>query len=442
MEAGIGIVLCHTLGVSKRAFCAALWVAAAVGVALRVFHIQRGDSGVREFGDAEKYRLLAELMADGEGYLRVYEFFLNGRKVPTAEFPPLWPMLLAVLDLLGFDAANEQRALGALLGGMTVVVIGLLAAALVDRRVGVVAATLTAVYPQLIVIDTSLHAEGLAVLLVATALLGVVRARQAEDGVLTAAGRRWWILASVALGLGTLTRTEIILVAIALVVPACRVPNRRVWAQAAAVGLAGVVVSIGGWTVRNAISLGEVQPFTNNSGSLIAGANCDAVYSGSEIGLWDFDCVDSVETEAHLGESAVASEQRSIGFGHAVDNLSDLPAVGAVRVLRTFGAWDMRSQISFESTEGRDTGLLWAGWFGWLGLVAFSLGGVRLGDQLGWRNRWPLLVPLGVVFATALASYGNQRFRAIAEPGMLVLAATGLVLLVDQLRHQGAHEPA
>ena len=170
---------------SDRVFRTALGTVAVVGVAVRILYVTRVHAGV-EFGDAETYRLLGELLADGEGYIRPREFLLMGERIPTAEFPPLWPMLLGVLDLVGFDGANEQRAFGALLGGATIVVVGLLAAALADRRAGVVAAMLTAGYPQFIVLDTALLAEGLMILLVATALLGLVRARGATGGVLGA----------------------------------------------------------------------------------------------------------------------------------------------------------------------------------------------------------------------------------------------------------------
>jgi 4-amino-4-deoxy-L-arabinose transferase-like glycosyltransferase len=441
MEVGSGMVLCHTRGVSKRAFRVALGVAAAVGVVVRVFHIRQAYPGVLEDGDAGTYRLLAALIADGEGYIRPRILLSTGERIPTAEFPPLWPTLLAMLDLFGFDGSNEQRAFGALIGGVTIVVVGLLAASVAGRRVGAVAASLTAAHPQLVVIDTSLFSEGLAVMLVATALLGVVRARRAEEGVLAATGLRWWLLASAALGLGALTRSEIVLLALVLVIPACRVSDRQAWTRATIVGLAGVVVCIGGWTVRNAVSLGDVQPFTNNSGTLLLGANCDAVYSGSEIGLWNYDCADAIDRDG-LNEPTFASEQRSAGIDYALDNATDLPAVGVVRILRTFGAWNIRNQLFFESLEGRDYRWLWAGWFSWLGLVSLSLGAAVVEKRSVWRNRWPLLVPLGVVFATALTSYGNQRFRAIAEPGVLVLAAIGLVLLLDRLRRQGAHEPA
>jgi len=267
-----------------------------------------------------------------------------------------------------------------------------------------------------------------------------VRARGATGGVLGAVGRRWWLLASAAFGLAALTRSEAVVLAIVLVVPAGRTVDRRAWARAVALGLVGVVVCIGGWAVRNAVTLGDVQPFTNNSGTLIAGANCDPVYSGSQIGLWRFDCVTAIDTSG-LDEAAAASARRGAGVDHALDNVGDLPAVGAVRVLRTFGAWDIRTQLFYESLEGRDYDWLWAGWFMWLGLVAVGAGGAIVADRSVWRERWLVLVPIGVVAFTALVSYGNQRFRAVAEPGVIVLAAVGILAMVDRVRDQGAQAP-
>ena len=185
---------------------------------------------------------------------------------------------------------------------------------------------------------------------------------------------------------------------------------------------------------------GDLQPFTNNSGTPFRCQLRRRLF-GFAIGLWNFDCADAIDRDG-LSEATFASQQRSAGIDYALDNATDLPVVGGVRVLRTFGAWNIHNQLFFESLEGRDYRWLWAGWFNWLGLVALSLVGAVVEKRSVWRNRWPLLVPLGVVFATALASYGNQRFRAIAEPGMLVLAAIGLVVLVDRLRRQGTQAPS
>lgn len=435
-------VTCHTLAVSDSLFRRLLALCAGVGLGLRVGYVFHARPGVVEGGDAETYRLLAELLADGEGYIRPREFLFTGERIATAEFPPLWPMVLAVLDVVGFDTPNQQRAFGAVIGCVTVVVVGLLAAAVADRRVGGLAAGLAAISPQLIVLDGSLHAESLAIMLVSLGLLGAVRGGY-DRGLV--GGRRWWLLASVAFGLAALARSETVLVAIVVIALAARPAVRGVWLRTVAVGLVGVVVCLGAWTVRNAVSLGDLQPLTNNSGTLIAGSNCDAVYGGSQIGLWRFDCVLAVDT-ADLDESAAAAARRSAGIDHALDHVSALPAVGAVRVLRTFGLWDIRSQIFFESLEGRDYDWMWAGWFGWLVVAAAAVVGTISSRRR--RERWPerrlLLVPIGVVMLTALVSYGNQRFRAIAEPGTLVLAAIGIRAGLDRWRRragQGAQAP-
>ena len=54
-----------------------------------------------------------------------------------------------------------------------------------------------------------------------------------------------------------------------------------------------------------------------------------------------------------------------------------------------------------------------------------------IGAVLLWRARrpwWPLVAPVAVVVLTSAISYGNQRFRMLAEPGFLVLAAVTIVV--------------
>ena len=408
----------------------ALLAIAALGVGLRVVYVMTAGRGlISEFGDAETYHLLGELLADGKGYIRPREFIFAGERIATAEFPPLWPMVLAVLDLVGFDSPTEQRLVGAFIGGVSVVVIGLLGEAIAGRRVGVVAAGFAAIYPQLIVLDGSLLSEGLYVLLVSSLMLGVVRALAGD-----ADQYKWWLLASAALGLASITRTESLLLGPFLIVPAARIIDRDRWLRVAGVGLAGVIIILGTWTVRNAVSLGHLQPLPNNSGILLAGANCPAVYSGSQIGLWRLDCVTAIDT-AGLDESARASAWRDAGINYARAHLDELPEVVVIGLMRTFGAWDIRTQLYFESLEGRDYDWLWAGWFMWVALAPLAAAGAVLrrcrGEPLGL-----LLAPIGVVVVTALTAYGNQRFRVLAEPAIIVLAAYAAVDLVGRVRRR------
>jgi len=47
---------------------------------------------------------------------------------------------------------------------------------------------------------------------------------------------------------------------------------------------------------------------------------------------------------------------------------------------------------------------------------------------------WPLLAPVWVVLVSAVAFYGTPRFRAPAEPVVVVLAAIGICWLLGRRR--------
>ena len=53
----------------------------------------------------------------------------------------------------------------------------------------------------------------------------------------------------------------------------------------------------------------------------------------------------------------------------------------------------------------------------------------------------PLLVPVGIVTFAAVSAFGQSRYRAPAEPLMMVLAAVGLMAFLGWVRHRGGDEP-
>ncbi len=189
-----------------------------MGVAVRALYVLVAYRGVREpVGDALTYHLLARLLADGQGYVRPLDLIVNGRNVPSAEFPPLWPTLLAVADLLGLESPTAHRLVGALLGGVTVVLVALTARLLAGPVAGVAAALLTALHPQLIALAGGLMAEAALLPLVAGALLLAATAVCERP-----AGRRGLtVLAALGavLALAALTRSEAVLLVPALAVP-------------------------------------------------------------------------------------------------------------------------------------------------------------------------------------------------------------------------------
>src|SRR5205085_1312955 len=71
-------------------------------------------------GDAMTFHQVAQHLADGQGFRRP---FVAG---PTAEHPPGWELLLAAADRVGANGYLAHRLIGALLGTVTVVLVGLL----------------------------------------------------------------------------------------------------------------------------------------------------------------------------------------------------------------------------------------------------------------------------------------------------------------------------
>ena len=124
-----------------------------VGVAIRFVYVLTTRRVAPQGGDAETYYRLGQGLAAGEGYIRPLELGVFGQRVPTAEFPPFWPTVLAVFDVLGVDSRTGQRLMGALLAASAIVLIGLLGRAVGGPAVGAVAAWISAVYPHFVVYE-------------------------------------------------------------------------------------------------------------------------------------------------------------------------------------------------------------------------------------------------------------------------------------------------
>ena len=73
---------------------------AALGLAVRVAYtllVAKDTSGI---GDFFFYHGQANLLAEGKGFIHPL-LHLDGITVPSAEHPPLWPVVLSVTSLIG-----------------------------------------------------------------------------------------------------------------------------------------------------------------------------------------------------------------------------------------------------------------------------------------------------------------------------------------------------
>jgi hypothetical protein len=233
------------------------------------------------------------------------------------------------------------------------------------------------------------------------------------------------------IGLAALTRSEGLLFLPFLALPVAW-RARSSWrgrGSLAAVAILACVVVIAPWLIRNESVFGRFVLISTNNQTVIAGANCPQTYYGVNMGGWDITCI-SPRTKAN--EAAQAAIWQHQGISYATHHLSRLPAVIAIRLLRTWDLWQPRRQAR-TFAEGEQTGVAQAGVavFWVFALVAIA-GVVAL-----WRRRRSvllvLLAPAVVVCVATVLGYGVPRLRDSFDVALPVLVAAGALSAQERL---------
>jgi 4-amino-4-deoxy-L-arabinose transferase-like glycosyltransferase len=353
------------------------------------------------------FSALPKLLADGQGFIAPFRFAFRDEIIATAEHPPLYSVVLAGVAKLGLTSPDAQRLAGTAFGAGTIVTVGLLGRRVAGARAGLMAAGLAAVYPTLIAADGALMSESLLGLFVALTLLAAYRLVEAPT-----AGRAA-TLGAVA-GLAALTRGEALLL---LPLVLLSVVFRPAGWRAALVAVLAFLVVLTPWTVRNWIVFDRPVLIATNSGTAVAGANCDTTYYGDKLGGWWPPCI-----REHPGTNEAEHHAMALrdGVRYAGDHLGRLPVVLAARLGRVWSLYD-----PYLIPEGRSPRVQKLGVLMFFALAPLALAGTLILSRRG-VGVWILLVPFVVVSVTALATYGNVRFREPAELSLVVLAAVAI----------------
>ena len=404
----------HRRALTPPGFRLGLLLIVAVGVAIRVIYtVVWAPWPPHGITDEFYYSGVPVLLAHGHGFVSPTGLF-TGQFIQTAGHPPFYTIVLAGLAKLGGTGEEAQRLLGSLFGAVTIATVGVLGRDVGDDMTGLLAAGLAAIYPILIGADGALMSESLYGMLAALSLLGTWLVVKRPNWARAAA-------LGVALGLAALTRGEgVALFVVTLLYLAFAI--RRV-VPLAVMGACFIVV-LAPWTIRNAVVFHRFVPIANDSGSVVAGANCHLTYYGSEIGGWDVRCV-----RAYPGnEAQVGGKQSDAGISYARHHLLRLPIVMVARWLRVWSFYAPRSVPEGRSGALQDVGVLM--YYALLIPAAFGVVAVR-------RRRQPvgvLVIPLVVVSLTAVLTYGFVRFREPADVALVILGAAGLQDLARRVK--------
>jgi hypothetical protein len=293
------------------------------------------------------------------------------------------------------------------------------------ERIGLLAASIAAVYPNLWVNDSLVMSETLVIVLVASALY-VALGHHADPTISSGA-----VLGAIG-GLAALTRSETVLLIPGFACVSwlvCRRRRQPTW-PALAILLAGCATLLP-WTTYNLSRFDEPVLLSTNDGNTLLGANCDRSYY-DDVGGWDIRCLGRLDPREDA--STRSQRRREAALDYVGDHLERVPVVVAARIGRLVDVYGLRSMVANDAGEEKARWAVWAGivtWWllapaavaGWVGLARARVGA-----------RWWLAVPCLAVLATAVAFYGAHRIRAPAEPAVVLLAAVAIGVLLGRRR--------
>lgn len=391
----------------------------ALAAARLIYALAFGPQAIDQ-GDAVDYRAIAGHLAEDGVFARVGD-------QATALRSPLYPALLALLRLLtGGEALGSLVALQGLLLTVAGAYIYRIARARYGIEGGLAALAIAALSPYHAFFQLRIYTEPLFLAALAPGLFYALEARRT--------GRpRSAMVAGALLGLATLTRPVTLFLPLVFLIttPSSGVSRGRL----AAALLIPFVLTLGPWSLRNAVQVGPVLT-TTTAGEVLWGANNPVVAEDPDrAGTWISPEEIPAERSAAYGslpkpgagELERDRAQRALAWSFLAARPGLWPWL-AWRKLRWY--WELFLVDPLQDAPLKDwvKGLLYKAFLPFL-IAAFFLDRRR---GLDWTLWWLLLY----CQAIALLTYGSGRMRAPADPIWMALAGGALAELGARLRQR------
>ena len=289
---------------------------------------------------------------------------------------------------------------------------------------GLIAAFLVAVYPNLWMSDELGLSEALSPVLVALVLWAAYRFWR-RPGL-------WSVVALAAsVGVATLARDELSLLAVFVVVPLVLTASAlRWWRRIGLLAVAGLtmVVIVGPWVGYNLSRFDDPVFISSGFGVTLASSNCAELYRGPYEGYWSLECAVLAKDTFTPGadESVQGAEAQAYALRFIGHHRNRILPVEMAREGRAFALFHPLEQIRLDSTvETRPYRWALVGLGMYYALVVLSVGGLVILR----RRRIPILplvaVGLDVVVSVAL-TFGQTRYRSTFEVALVLAAAVQL----------------
>jgi 4-amino-4-deoxy-L-arabinose transferase-like glycosyltransferase len=426
---------------AKGAVVAALLILA---LGLRIGEVQR-TSSYRPINDAGSYLTLASEVAKTGDYSLSHApgSGAGGTHGPSAYFGPGYPYFLALVDVIdGHEvrrgaAIHPARISQAVLGTITVALIGLVALELFGPVAGLIALAIAAVYPVMIGLAGTLVAENLLTALIVAAVYATLRARRARPGARTVA---WVAGAGVLTGLATLTHENGLLILLPLIAAVwTRRPRFALRSLAApALLIATTVLMILPWTIRNEVVMHRFIPVSDETGITLVGTYnvASAAYRPVPYKWRIFYGIPGekslIKEAGTLTEPEIGDKLQSQAF-HYISKHPLAPL--AVAYHNTRRLFELEGTFAWKASAAAidmplDIARIGVVSFWILCLLALVGAFTRLART---APRWIWFVPLLMALSVVLVNVETPRFREPVDPFVILLAAAALASAADRI---------
>jgi 4-amino-4-deoxy-L-arabinose transferase-like glycosyltransferase len=363
--------------------------------------------------DAQNYLLIARNLAEGRGFVIGSE--------PTVFVAPLYPAVIAGLQLLFGESIWVIKVFQAILGGVSVWLIYLLGGEIFRRQVAYIAAALFAFHPEMIALAAFIYTEVLFIFLLLLTLLFITKAVKTGK-------RSSFLLAGLLLGVTNLCRGTVMYFPGFLFLLLLFYRN-GLWLRrmtGAVLLTVAMALTMLPWAARNYIHFKAFIPVAAGSG--------DVFWTGNYLPFdGEFRYEETQKAIQRIVGRVSWIERDRILMAEAKKNILENPAASAWLFIRKIFRYWFRVYENVPSGQARETNWLI---FAALGFTHFALLALAIAGLRQANLREPIIAMMLILFfyytVIHAVTLAVPRYRQPLIPAICIFAAAGLLAIGEK----------